>query len=273
MLDAGGHPRHDDEDGCPRRSNRVVVSGSSISMLVWPRQPGGVAYPRLLEEMLNAGEAGQWRVSNRSRVTGTILDAAADASRIVAEQPAVVTLHHGYNQAFRRPYSRGLWYFTYLSRPIPATPVRLLRSVARQYSHLRSRLRPTRNWVVEKEFRRALAWTAKYLGSKAGASVVIIGLTPWSELLESYAPGSGAWIPRYELAVREVAAVCGATYVPFRLFLQQAALSAAADIAPDGTHFSASGHLAVAQVLSRTVLSALPTAIQKREPSGPRSDS
>jgi hypothetical protein len=226
-------------------------------MLVRPRVEGGRACPALLEGRLNACSSHRWLVDNRSRIAGTIQDAAASATRIVADQPDVVILHHGYNESLLRPHSQRIWSFEHLYGPPRPIAAVVGSSIARRWSSIGSRLSLAQHWVPPCRFEAVLNWVVEYLQAESGAKIILVGVTPWSPLLQRYAPGSQSAPATYDAILRAVAETNHVEYVPFECFTVAARVSTAAEIVPGGTHFSVRGHEAVAQVLAGSVLNAV----------------
>lgn len=226
-------------------------------MLVRPHggQPG-LAYPAALEQYLNGQAHGSWLVLNRSRIAGTIEDVARSATDIVSCQPSAVIVHHGYTEALRRPHSRRVWYFEHMFQPPRPAPVILAQTVAHKWSAVRSRLRLTEQWMSPQRFSHVLNWLVGYLALETSCRIILIGPTPWSPQIARYAPGSGAAIEQFDGIVRATADRSEADYIPFAAFVAAAGALSADEIVPDGTHFSALGHLAVARVLGDRLMAA-----------------
>lgn len=129
-----------------------------------------LAYPALLEDRLNTCSSQRWLVDNRSRIAGTIHDAAACAIQLVADQPDVVILHHGYDQALLPPHSQRMWSFEYMYGPPRPVAIAVGRSMARGWSSIRKRLSLTQHWVSPSRFEDGLKQTIEwYEASRASA--------------------------------------------------------------------------------------------------------
>jgi lysophospholipase L1-like esterase len=84
--------------------------------------------------------------------------------------------------------------------------------------------------------------------------ILLVEANPIGRRVEEYGPGSLAALERYNEAVRELALRYGAEYVPLEeLYRCDPELRDIDVLLPDGTHFSARAHAAMAQVLGNRI--------------------
>ena len=229
---------------------RVAVLGSSISMLVRPKGIG-LPYPRALERLLNQDAIDLWVVENLSRIAATIEDVAVYLPRLVADQPDVIVFHYGHVEAVQRPQTRSAWYRLHDVGPGAPPRRRHLAIVRAKYAGLRRRLRLRQQWTPLKRFQRVFRETLEYLAAETRATCIVIEANPGDEKVENWGPGSLAAIQRYNQAMCEIAAAGGAIWIPFDRAIRPEAI---AYFIPDGTHFTAEGHLALASVLAKEIM-------------------
>jgi hypothetical protein len=231
-----------------RTVRRVVVLSSSIGLVVRP--PGaGVTYPRLLERALNEAPGTElWLVENLSEVAAIVDDLGGLVRRVTALQPDVIVLQYGRVEALRRPHSRAFWLRTYLRRPDLSAREQLVRTfVNRPYSALRHHLHLRRQWSPLPRFERILDRGLTFLGEETQAALFVLEATPVTPRVEQYGPGSIAALAGYNEVLHRLAARHGAELVTLAdLHRRDPELVDLDRLTPDGTHFSAQAHVAVA---------------------------
>ena len=236
--------------------HRVYVLGSSISMLVRPEADAD-AYPRILEELLNASGRSPWFVENRSRIAGTIDDVVSLLEEILCARPDVVVIHHGFTEALLRPHSRPLWFWTYMRVPGRHPKSSAIRALGRWYSSVRRRMPLMRQWVPSARFERRLAETIAYIRSETRARVIVIEANPWNDSVERFNPGSRSHLDHYNRILQEVASREGAEFLALDALTQRdPGRRPVQDWIPDGTHFNADGHRVLAEALASVISAA-----------------
>jgi len=241
---------HDCFVQAPHQIRRVTVLGSSVSMLV--RTSGeGKAFPRLLEELLNERSEQLWIVENLSRIAGVVSDANEYLSHLVANPPDVIILHYGHVEAVPRRQPRSVWLRTYLYKPGESKRRRQLNVVGHKYSGARRRVGYWVQWLPPDEFRRRMSELIGYLQRETGARILVLEANPGDERLESLAPGVRAAMVRYNGILTTLAVELGVELVELS---EVAGGRPVVELTPDGTHFDAKAHGAVAEALARRIL-------------------
>jgi lysophospholipase L1-like esterase len=219
-------------------------------MLVRPEGEGN-AFPRLLEGLLNERSEKLWVVESLSRIAGMVSDADLYLSHVVANPPDVILLHYGHVEAVPRRQPRSVWLRAHLYRPGESERRRRLNVVARKYSGARRRLGYWVQWMPRDEFKRRLSELTEYLQKETGARILVLEANPGDSRLESLAPGACAALAGYNETLRAVAAERGVELVE----LSEASLGRpVVELTPDGTHFDAKAHRAIAEALARRIL-------------------
>ena len=228
---------------------RVAVLGSSISLVVRP--PEGVAYPLVLERLLNErSEDELWLVSNLSGIAVTIDDAHRYLPQLVAERPEAIIVHYGHVEAIFRPQSLAAWHKTYGVIIGESPRGAAMRTVRRKVAGARRRLGLRKQWTPPDRFERTFRDVLRYLRKETGALLLVIEANPGDQKIEAWGPGSLAEIARYNAVMHEIAVEQGATWIAL-----DAALPAPLEtLVPDGTHFTPEGHEVLASVLADAVL-------------------
>jgi lysophospholipase L1-like esterase len=236
----------------PSDIRRVAVLGSSISMVVRP--PEGVAYPHVLQRLLNERRPDDlWLVSNLSRVAATVDDAPLYLQQLVAERPEAIVLHYGHVEAVLRPQTRAAWHRTYgiiIGESRRGAAVRAVR----KYAGARRRLGLRKQWTPPDRFQRMFNDSLRYLRKETGAALIVLEANPGDQKIETWGPGSLAEIARYNDMMRDVAAEQGAAWMPLDSFLP----GPIEEFIPDGTHFTPEAHVALASALADAVLAGRP---------------
>jgi lysophospholipase L1-like esterase len=226
---------------------RVAILGSSISMVVRPRE--GQPYPRLLEHLLNdSGEL--WLVQNHSRVAATIDDVTAYLEEVVADQPDVVVFHYGHVEPILRPLRRKTWYGLW-GVIVGESPRRARIRLLRQRAILtRNRIGLRRPWTPYVRYQRLLEDSLRYLRKETPARLFVLEANPGDAKIEGWGPGSLAAIRRYNEAAKAIADRVGARWFSLEELLSGGDV---AELTPDGTHLSPEGHRLVAARLAAAV--------------------
>lgn len=244
------------EPGGPPRILRVMVFGSSISMISRPAG-SGPPYPKLLEHALNEGDNRSiWMVENISSISGTIDDFPAHVGHVVAAQPDFVILHYGYPEALRRPQSRALWLWTHLYVPGLHPAKRNVKVMGRRWAGFRRRLGWLSPWVSATRFERVLREGVRYLQKECpGTKIVLIEINPSSPFIEHYAPGSSVNIQRFNDIQLQVASETQISVLTLEDVLFSGASSQTLlDVMEDGTHFNGEGHRRLSAKLARLIV-------------------
>jgi len=216
------------------------------------RAPGtGKAFPRLLEELLNERSNEFWMVESLSRIAGMVSDADQYLSHLVANPPDVILLHYGHVEAVPRRQPRSVWLRSHLYKPGESERRRRLNVVGRKYSGARRRLGYWVQWLPQDDFRRRMSELIEYLQKETGARILVLEANPGDERLESIAPDVRAAVASYNEILRAVTAEHGVELVELS---EASGGRPVVELTPDGTHFDAAAHLAVAAALARRIL-------------------
>ena len=233
---------------------RVAVLGSSISMLVRPidRLP----YPRTLERLLNeADDDDVWIVDNYSTIAATVEDLPSYLPRLIADRPEAVIVHYGHVEPIFRPHNRSEWYRTFGVNFGDSPLRRRARAARRSLARSRQRLRLLEQWTPMERFEALLRDGLTYLRKETVSKLILIEANPGGPKIESWGPGSTAAIAGCNEVMRRVAADMGASW----LDLESALGAPLSEAIPDGTHFSAEAHDALALAI-QAALTAAPSA-------------
>lgn len=233
----------------------VCILGNSVALKIRP--PRRDATERTYGELL---ESAGWSVRNLSRAGVTIADAFAFyEDDIISRFPDAVIFNFGVVEVSRRRLFRRVWYGAaphnmflnrLTGRPHPSSLfTRRLRRwpwvlVGKISEWIARTLRVSWTWLTPAQLTEVQGEMLKLLFKETAACAVVLGANPCSDRVETILPGTRRSIAEANQALGKLV-----SNFPRAAFIDPAVCipeTDAARLIPDGVHYSAEGHRALA---------------------------
>lgn len=236
--------------------NRVVVLGNSVALVARPprEKKGPTTYPELLPGLL--GERGvPCELVNVSERYLTVDGALEDLERrVVALSPDLVILNYGVVEAAPRIVPRPVYFF--INRPPYRTslPRRIFcRAASAAERYLAPRLLRAFGgfrWVGPALFAECLAAIVDRLWKECRCHTVVMNIPEPNDRMESLLPGIRSSTEEYNRIMQQACTRRTAHLLDAASLVRAGGAEA---FCPDGVHFSAEGHKAVAEELAELI--------------------
>lgn len=231
---------------------QIAVVGNSVAMRVRPPEqlPDNRNYTMRLREGMNGnGECkGAVNVVNWSSGGATIREVHTFLNDIIRLYPDFYVLNLGVVDASTRDIPR--WFFNIINSTNPSRFHRVMRffhgGVVKRFRRPLVLVRGKRSWVSAREFKRLYALLIERLLKETNATIIGLSINLANERVERALPGSRHNHEKFNRIIEKTMQQSRCKYLDLKDLDTKIHY-------PDGVHFSAEGHLVVAERITELI--------------------
>ncbi len=235
-----------------KKNCKIVVIGNSVALRVRPPKefPYNRNYSTVLEDLLAEDDPGRtYLVRNKGFSRLLISEVFENFDQYVQEFPDYYIINLGVVDASTREIP--LWFANVIRSESNSLFHRFMKGlhyhIFKKHHSFFVKLRGKKAWISEKKFEQYYDRLFKDLKKETNARFIALSVNAGNERIEKKIPRSLKNYIRYSEIIKRVSAKHGATYINTFQLMEPA------DI-PDGIHFSAKGHLKLAEALKNEIL-------------------